>query len=336
MAKNIDSSAIDQALEEQIGDLGGKQEIPKDLGHAKYFGNHQEETPTKSGNVVDLPIRGGYIELDRSEMGDRSAFYPADWKFMIKPASVDDIKNWSSIDEERVDQVNEVFNEVIKSCMKITTGSGETISWNKINSWDRFWVLLKIREYTFEKGEKKIAYDDECTSCGEKVRYELTAGSLDFRVPDQDIIDRYWDGERREWAVNPKEYDVTGPVIHFYPPTIEKDNVVFKWLYTRSQDGKKINEAFARFLPWMLQRVSKDDKVNERFIADCEATYKGWGMDMFGLCNEILETIMIVPAEKLNSICPHCGEEVQSQIQFPDGIRGLFSVSGGRKKFGQK
>ncbi len=335
--KNSDNT-MDQALEAQIGDLGGKPitpNEPKDLGHAKYFGAQPEER-SEANKVVDFPIRGGYIELDRTEMGNRSAFYPSDWKFMIKPASVDDIKNWSSIDEERVDQVNEVFNEILKSCLKITNGSGEAVSWNKLNSWDRFWMLLKIREYTFEKGEKKIAYDDECSQCGEMVHYELTASALDFKVPDQDIIDRYWDGDRREWTVNPKEYDVAGPVLHFYPPTIEKDNVVFKWLYTRAQEGKKINESFSRFLPWMLQRVSKDDKVNEKFIVDCEATYKGWGMNLFGLCNEILDTIQIVPAEKLNALCPHCGEEVQSQIQFPDGIRGLFAVSGGRKKFGQK
>lgn len=328
-------------LEEQIGDLGSAEPVntKTDLGHAKYFGNtHDRGDDTLSGDdkSKETPIRGGYIEVSKDEMGDRALFYPSGWKFMIKPATVDDVKNWSSIDEERIEQVNEVFNEVLKSSLKITAENGETVSWNKINSWDRFWFLLKIREYTFDKGERKIAYDDECPHCGEKVGFELKASNLRFTVPDRDIIARYWDSERREWTINPKEYDVAGPVLHFYPPTIEKDNVVFKWLYSRAQDGKKLNESFSRFLPWLLNRVSKDDKVNEKFIVDCEATYKGWGLELFGLCDEILSTIQVAPDEKLLAICSHCGEEVESQIQFPNGIRSLFAVSGGRKKFGQK
>lgn len=335
-------SDFDREMERQIGDMGGSVQ-EEGLGKARYRGTAAEKARKDDARErVDEaiaaagPIRGGYIELDAGEMGERAEFYPSGWKFYIKPATVDDIKNWSSIDEERIDQINDVFNEIIKSCVKVADENGVTVGWNKINSWDRFWFLLKIREYTFDKGEKEIRYEETCPECDQPVEYSLTAASLLFDLPDRAVIDRHWDRERREWMVNPKDYDVNGPVIHFYAPTLEKDAAIFQWLMKRQQEGKKINETFVKFLPWMLAKVSRDEKVTERFILECEGTYKMWNTDMFSLADEVLRNIQIVPAERLRTICPHCGEEVSDPIRFPNGIRGLFTVSGGHKKFGSK
>lgn len=340
---------MNNPLESAIGGLGGDPSVdtPIGLGKAKYHGHEEEDRAAVRERVTSAiassqtsltanPIRGGYIEIDPTELGERGEFYPSGWKFYVKPASVDDIKNWSSIDEERIDQVNDVFNEIIRSCVKTVDGYGVTMGWNKINSWDRFWFLLKVREYTFDKGEKELKYTEECPECGEPVIYTLTSSSLSFDLPDRDVIDRHWNRESREWIIDPKEYDVNGPTLHFYAPTIEKDQVIFNWLLKRQNEGKKINETFVKFLPWLLKRVSKDENVNEKFITEAEGTYKMWNKDMFALVDDIIRNIQITPGDKLKTLCEHCEEEVASPIRFPDGVRGLFAVSSGHKKFGSK
>lgn len=130
---------MNKILESQIGGIGEDEprfepelrDEPKSLGKAKYHGAAEKDTKEEARKRVEeaidsarlnaTPIRGGYIEMNIDELGDRAVFYPEGWKFYIKPATVDDIKNWSSIDEERIDQVNDVFNEIIRSCANIVS-----------------------------------------------------------------------------------------------------------------------------------------------------------------------------------------------------------------------
>ena len=160
MAQNYDD------LENQIGDLGGEpqEESPlkgKKLQHKAAYGQKEDldESEQDSMNKFlqrtkttkafsDAPISQGWIPLDRAELGKRSLFYPDSYEFYVRPATVQAIKNWTAIDEERADVLNKVFNEIIKSCVKIVS-NGEVVSWGQLNSWDRFWFVLKVREYTF-------------------------------------------------------------------------------------------------------------------------------------------------------------------------------------------
>lgn len=336
------------ALEEQIGGLGDvEQPIPsspsgKTLGKAKYYGN--EERVKESREEVNARIesvtnkyKSGYIKMDMEEFGPRAQFYPEDWEFYIKPASVEDIKNWSSIDEERPDQVQEVLNEIIKSCVKIIKkDSNAVVSWGKINSWDRFFLILKVREYTFSKGEQRIAYTEPCESCDNEIEFELSSNSLVFDLPDQDIVNRHWDPVNRIWSIDPSDYDVEGSQINLYIPTLEKENVIFNWALDEARNNKKLQETFIKFLPWLVKDVARNDRYNEKAIKDAEKVYRGWDMDMFDLMDEVLRNITITPSEQLKTICSHCGEEVSADVKFPNGIRGLFSVQSRRKKFGQK
>lgn len=337
-----------EILEEQIGGLGAQvQETPENpdetptpgLGKAKHFGVKHDTSEHETGSM----IRTGWIQLDREEFEDRALFYPEDWKFFVKPASVEDIKNFSSIDENRPDYAQDILNEMLRNNFKITNENG-TIPTLKLNSWDRLFVLNKIREYTFVKGENTIAFDSPCDACGENVHFELNSNSLVFEVPDRDLIDTYFDPQNRVWTVDPAEFGIRGPVLKFYVPTIEKEKVVLDWTLNEAResakktpDGKpKVNETLIKFLPWLLAKVTRDPKINDRFIRDAQAAYTSWGIDMFSLASEILEKIAVIQEDKLRALCPHCGEEVYATIQFRNGVRDLFSVSGGRKKFGEK
>ena len=121
-----------EILEKQIGGLGAQaQETPETpdeapetldgtptsgLGKAKHFGvKHNTSEQESTGSM----IRTGWIQLDREEFEDRALFYPEDWKFFVKPASVNDIKNFSSIDESRPDYAQDILNEMLRNNFKI-------------------------------------------------------------------------------------------------------------------------------------------------------------------------------------------------------------------------
>ncbi len=333
-------SNINEVLEEQIGDLGVAEETTVEsttgLGKAKYF--ERGSTGTISREDSMLPITKGKIQLDREELGERSQFYPSDWEFWIKPASVQNIKSWSSIDDTKLDNIQKALNEILKSCLTIKCSNGN-IPWSRINSWDRLWFLMKIREYTFNKGENSIEFDEDCSYCDNKLHYVLSADALVFDAPDMTEIGRHWNADTMTWTINPKEYDVQGsPTVTLYNPNLEKEEIILNYFIAKAQQGKDIDESFVKFLPWMLPRVSRDARVVERLIVEAEGKYKSWNMDMFNFMNEVLENIVIKPSENLIAICSKCGEEVESNIRFPDGqgLKSIFNVQSKHKKFGSK
>ena len=146
------------SLESQIGDFGNPEPVSTysetaDLGRLEHLVNRGRPTESereemeefvrqvdkkskfnKNREESDEPasISEGWVPINREEMGIRSQFYPEDWTFYIRPATVQAIKNWTSIDEERPDQVNTVFNDIIKTCVKIST-STNGVSWQNIN-----------------------------------------------------------------------------------------------------------------------------------------------------------------------------------------------------------
>lgn len=343
-------------LENQIGGIGAEtpQGQPEVLGHLQHVNKpkrdltadeeaSKEKFLSRTGfghkNDADLPVEysimDGWTPIDRERMGIRGKFYPEDWQFRIKPATVEAIKNWSSIDEENIAVTNNVFNEVMKSCVSISTAAGK-LPWGKINSWDRFWFILMIREYTFAKGEAALDYEEECPECGAPIHYDLNADALVYEFPDEDIVEKYWNAEERAWVIDPSEYDLDEPVQRLYVPTLEKDEMILQWAYAQSQLGKSISEPFLRFLPWLIQKSSRDPQVFEKFVKDAKKVFNSWDADMFSFMDEVLRNITINPSEKLKQTCPNCGEEVRTAVRFPNGIKHIFAIPSKHRKFGTK
>lgn len=342
-------------LEDQIGNMGGESQEAPQLGKLKHkasYGQKEELDNTEQQSLNsfinrsnkkmvrgdidnDTSVSQGWIPINREEMGIRSLFYNPDWEFSIRPATVQAIKNWTAIDETRPEMVNRVFNEIIKTCVRINTNDPQNgASWAQINSWDRFWFVLKVREYTFARGESKIEFDDICQECNEDIKFELTSDSLFYEFPDEDLIEKYWNGS--VWQIDPSEYDVMHEPITLYTPKLGKDDAIIEWATARARNNQKIDETFIKFLVWMLPKPSKDPQILDRQIQKIYNEYKSWDVEMFGFMNDVVNNITINPSEKLRCICPSCGQEVTSTVQFPDGIKVLFATKPKAKKFGSR
>ena len=288
-------------------------------------------------NIKDkAEIREGWIPVDRALLGERSFYYPERWEFLIKPASVDAIRNWSMINEENPFSVSDVFNEILKYCLKINTPTGPQ-PWSSINVWDKLTFILLIREYTFKSGEQNIQFTEDCVNCDSPVEFKLDSQSLMFDMPDEDVL-KYYDREKREWYINPEEYDIPYDALTLYNPTVEKDMNIQSWLLERYQENKnyKPDSQFIKFLSWLAPKISKDSTIAKRQIKEYQLQYKSWDMDMFGFMEDVIRNIMITPGQNLSAICPSCGEEVTAQIRFPNGIGDLFNVRNKEKRFGPK
>lgn len=339
-----------EVLENQIGDLG--EDKNEGLGRLKHSASYGGQDALNDDEQKELDaflkrsrkhneqqkeritVADGWIPIDREEMGIRSAYYPESWEFYIRPATVQAIKNWTAIDEERPDVVNNVFNEIIKTCVKIDTHEETGASWSKIKSWDRFWFILKVREYTYSQGQSKVEFQDECSECNEEITYNLTSDGLFYEFPDEELVDKYWTGTC--WKIDPREYDVDEAPITLYTPTLGTDVAIIDWATAKVRAGGKIDETFISFLIWMLPKPSKDMQMLDRQINQIYKTYKNWSLDMFTFMSDVIKNITINQSEKLRVKCPVCGQEAISTVQFPNGIKVLFEVKTTAKKFGSR
>ena len=348
MAQNYD-------LEDQIGNLGGEEMeslVGKKLKHKRAYGqkddlDDQEKDSlddflnknqrSREKNIEESQICEGWIPVDREELGVRSQFYPESWEFFIRPATVAAIKNWTSVDEERTDQINKVMTEIVRACVRIETHDSTGASWAQINSWDRFWFILKVREYTFARGESKVEFEDTCSECDSDMIYTLNSKSIFYEFPDEDIVDKYWDGG--VWEIDPREYDVDHDPITLYTPKLGKDEAIIDWATAKVRSKQKIDaslETFLKFLPWLLNKPSKDAQNLDRQITKIYNDYKRWDVNMFSFMDDVINNITINPQEQLRCKCESCGREATSQVRFPNGIKSLFKIESRAKKFGSK
>ena len=282
-------------------------------------------------------VREGWLPVDRALLGERDIFYPSDWSFYIRPATVEAIRNWSMIDDQNGNSIDEVFNEVLKTCLQIKDSTDRPIPWHNICSWDRFFFLLLIREYTFQDGESNISYYEDCPECETPVEFNLTSNALMYDMPDEEVIS-YYDQTSRTWAIDPSEYEVEGDPITLYVPTLEKDANIKAWMIRKLQENRntKIDPVFIRFVSWMTPKISKDDEISKRQMKQLKMAFDSLSIDQFEFMDEVLKNIIVTPKTKLVAKCPSCGEEVTSDIRFPDGVSGLFHIQSKRRRFGKK
>lgn len=339
-------------LEEQIGAMGGDPNENASIGklkHAVSYGQQENLSASEQEKLdkflersrkhtteinQETSISEGWIPINRDEMGIRSIFYPEMWEFYIRPATVQAIKNWTAIDEERPDVLNNVFNDIIKTCVKINTNSDKGAGWAQINSWDRFWFVLKVREYTYLNNQNTINFNDECSECNTEIEYNLRSNSLFYEFPDEDLIEKYWNGE--SWTIDPNEYDVNHDPITLYTPKLGKDDAIINWATDKIRAKQKIDETFIKFLVWLIPNASKDMNILDKQIQKIYKDYKNWDLNMFTFMNDVINNITINPSEQLRVKCPNCGQEATSTVQFPNGIKVLFEVKSNAKKFGSR
>lgn len=315
---------------------GGKDFSATDHGLSRIGENIKDRAAERQ----EASIEAEWTTVDRALLGERDIFYPESWEFMIRPANVDAVKTWSTIDENDPRSVDQVFNEILKACFCIRDlATGQPVVWSQINSWDRFFFILMIRNITFTEQDSAVEFKEECSECDNEVTFKLRTGSLYYELPDKDIL-KYWDRDTRTWIIDTEEFGLVDKgVLRLYVPTIEKDQNLLQFITDQYQSKGKLSrefEIFLKYLVWLLPKAPKDQTILKRKVREAEAEFKNWNMEEFLFIDEVVRNIIITPSTKLTMNCPICGEEVTADIQFPDGIKSLFTMQTKLKKFGSK
>ena len=320
MKKEMNESYEDQVLKEFEGTQ--EQEEPRivtSLGNindrkSKEDDKHLEEELSKIGRLRD------YHNIPLDCLPSLGRFYPDNTQISIRAARVDEIREFSAIDESDIKDVTDKLTYMVSQCVKVYYGNVPG-SYRDLLSADRIVIILKIREITFLDGMSSIklpvpANACETVGCRPQESVIFNSSKLNFTTPAPEL-EKYYDSVNKCYNIRTKSFGV----ITLYPPTIGVTSIVTNWIVEQAKEERKIDAALTEILQYL---VGNWRGLNGKSIFNILGELSAWSTEKFTLVYRLIEKINVGIEFELKDRCETCGGEITVPITFPDGYKSLF------------
>ncbi len=289
------------------------------------LGNIKDNKPIEDNRFVDEELsRVGrlrdYHNIPLDCLPSLGRFYPDNTRISIRAARVDEIREFSAIDENDYKDVNDKLVYMISQCVKVYYGNIPG-SYRDLLAADKIVLILKIREITFLDGMSSIKLPVPSTACetaGCKPQESVIFNStkLNFTTPSEDI-EKYYDSVNKCYNIKTKSFGV----ITLTPPSIGVNTIVSNWIVEQAKEEKKIDAALTEILQYL---VGNWRGLNSKSIFNILGELSTWSTEKFVLVYRLIEKITIGIEYELKERCETCGGEITVPITFPDGYKSIF------------
>lgn len=318
MKKEMNESYEDQIRKEfEETQMGESKQITN-------LGNIRDNKPENDNVYFEELSRIGklrdYHNIPLDCLPSLGRFYPDDTRISIRAARVDEIREFSAIDENDIKDVTDKLTYMISQCVKVYYGNIPG-SYRDLLSADRIVLILKIREITFLDGMSSIKLPvpaNACETIGCKPQESVIFNStkLNFTTASPEI-EKYYDNVNKCYNVRTKSFGV----ITLYPPTIGVTSIVTNWIVEQAKEDKKIDAALTEILQYL---IGDWRRLNSKSIFNILGELSVWSTEKFALVYRLIEKINIGIEFELKDRCETCGGEITVPITFPDGYKSLF------------
>ena len=299
----------------------------QEMSEEDYLKRHLQDQETgknqnnfNDNTITQKPVVEGsrvsdlqYFNFDIREL-PCGQFYPAGTLFMVRPAQVKEIQAYSMVDDANFHDIVEKMNDMLQSCVRVKYSDGRIGSYMDIKDQDRLFLVFLIRELTFQSGNS-LSVNAKC-SCGEEVAIELKKENFVFHEIDSKL-EKFYNrstGSYNFKTVNGKSFELT-------PPNIGLQKAFTDYILKENSDKKSPNLAFLKIIPFMmggrnsitydgvkakLKEFEEMDDISFQFLNAAV------GKMTFGI-------------KELKKVCA-CGEEVRTDMQFPNGASSIFVI----------
>ena len=320
MKKEINESYEDQVLKEF--EETQAQEEPKTITD---LGNIRDNKSEKDDKYLDEELsRVGRLRdfhnVPLDCLPSLGRFYPDNTRISIRAARVDEIREFSAIDETDIKDVTDKLTYMVSQCVKVYYGNVPG-SYRDLLAADRIVLVLKIRELTCLDGMSSIKLPvpaNACETVGCKPQDTITFNStkLNFKTPSPEI-EKYYDSVNKCYNVRTKSFGI----ITLFPPSIGVTSIISNWIVEQANESKKIDAALTEILQYL---VGDWRKLNSKSIFNIMGELSTWPTEKFTLVIRLIEKINIGIEFELKERCETCGGEITVPITFPDGYKSLF------------
>ena len=319
MKKEMNESYEDQVLREFEGTQ--EKEEPKvitDLGNINDGKRDDDKYLDEELSRVDRLRDYHNIPLDC--LPSLGRFYPENTQISIRAARVDEIREFSAIDENDIKDVTDKLTYMVSQCVRVYYGNVPG-SYRDLLSADRIVLILKIREITFLDGMSSIKLPvpaNACETVGCKTQESVIFNStkLNFTTPAPEL-EKYYDSVNKCYNVRTKSFGT----ITLFPPSIGVTSIITNWIVDQAKEEKRFDAALTEILQYL---VGNWRRLNSKSIFNLLGELSTWSTEKFTLVYRLIEKINIGIEFELKEKCETCGGEITVPITFPDGYKSLF------------
>ena len=300
----------------QQNNMSEEEYLKKHIGNLESSKNQNnsdipfvEQPKIDNTRTTDLQ----YFNFDIKEL-PCGTFYPAGTVFMVRPAQVKEIQSYSMVDDQNFYDIVEKMNDILQSCVRIKYSDGKMGSYLDVKDQDRLFLIFLIRELTFQQGNS-LTVTTKC-GCGEELQLELKRDHFSFHEIDEKL-DRYFSNSTRSYhftTVNGKEFELT-------PPNIGLQKAFTDYILKENNEKRTPNLSFLKIIPFMLAGRTS---VTYEGIKSKLKEFEEIDDISFQFLNAAVGK-MTFGIKELKKKCS-CGEEVHTDMQFPNGASGIFVI----------
>lgn len=268
--------------------------------------------------------------LPLENLPSRGLFYPEGAELTFRSASASEIRQWSTIDESDILDIDDKLNFIIEKCTRFKVRGGESwLTWRDILEIDRLFIVFLIHEITFPEGQNELFVKLECAAqtCAEEDRYtddvKVRSQMLQlFEMPEE--LMEWYSPEYRCFKVESSKLNET---FYLYAPTLGVLERLRKRISELRATGISIDKAFIKMAPYMIQDWSK---FNAKQYSQLSSESLGWHQNKFTFITKFSEMMQSARDNSIVTLCPKCGAKLSSTIFSRDSftIKDLFLISG--------
>jgi len=218
------------------------------------------------------------------------------------------------VDDNNFYDIVEKMNDMLQSCIRIKYSDGKLGSYLDIKDQDRLYLIFTIRELTFQQGNS-LNVNVRC-NCGNELQVELTRKNFNFHEIDEKLLKFYNrnTGSYKFTTVNGKTFELT-------PPNIGLQKAFTDYIIKENNEKKSPNLAFLKIIPFMLSGRSN---ITYDGIKAKLKEFEDMDEVSFQFLNAAVGK-MTFGIKELKKTCA-CGEEIHTDMQFPNGASGIFVI----------
>jgi len=322
-------SAGREFLEEQDRKFRKNQEAPQPEPKAVQPNLGRAITP-----MLESTISGSndshWKNVPLENLPSRGMFYPDGTEITIRSASVSEIRQWSTMDENDRLDVDDTLNFIIEKCCRVKIRGGRAwLTWRDISELDRLALIFLIQEITFPDDQNAIFVKFTCP--GPCVDQEKWTDELRVKSPMLSFIEfpdevmRYYSPQYKCFEIESQKLNET---FYIYMPTIGAVEKLRARITQARADGRKIDKAFIPIAPYLIQDWQS---FTQQKYQDLATENFSWHINKFTFVTKFVKLLEDARMSMVGTSCPKCGKPVSTPLFSKSGftVKDLFFISGG-------
>lgn len=264
--------------------------------------------------AIQKDLGSGYLTVPVDTLPSKGMFYPEGSKFMIRAATGNEIKHWSTIEETSQNDVDDHLNYILEHCMKVSIPGKSNASWKDLKEIDRFYLILSIRDFTFTEGSNELQLKID-----ENTYMPLKKDNIDFLEWDEKLL-KYYNEQDRCFTFPIKNKQI-GESINIYVPSLGVGN----WLKTYGKRKSDLRQGFDLDFLAIAPLLIKDhrglnDNSYESFLINCQS-FTAFEWSLVTKVRDLMQNSINAKFKYIDK----GGVEQTAPITFlKGGLKGLF------------